>query len=220
MAGAAQALMVRMAGRRVVCVGAGGVAADKALPLVEAGADVTVIAPEAVPGLRDAAERGLLVWLPRRYAPGDLDLAYLVLAATADPAVNEQVVRDAEAQATWCVRVDAGGPTPGSAAIPAAVRRGALTIAISTAGRAPVLSRALRHELEERYGPEYGELVALLGELRADPALRAHLAGLDGPGRRSAWRAVLRTDILTLIRSGQHSAAREVATACLFSSSA
>jgi precorrin-2 dehydrogenase / sirohydrochlorin ferrochelatase len=216
----AQPLMVRVDGRRVVCVGGGAVAADKALPLLDAGAVLTVIAPAMVPVLTRAADEGRLVWNRRPYAAGDLDLAYLVIAATADPAANEQVVRDAEAQSTWCVRVDAGGPTQGSAAFPAAVRRGALTIAVSTGGRAPALSRALRRELEERYGAEYADLVDLLGELRADAAIRAHLAGLDAAGRRSAWRAVLRTDILTLIRSGQHSAAREVATACLFSSSA
>jgi siroheme synthase-like protein len=128
--------------------------------------------------------------------------------------------------ATLCVRVDrdpdaatAPRSAAGSAAFAAAVRRGPLTIAVSTGGQAPSLARLLRAELEDTYGPEYGEVAALLGELRGDPAVRRHLATLDSDGRRAAWRAIPLADILRLIRKGLVLDARELALACLSSSS-
>ncbi|MBA3622647.1 MAG: bifunctional precorrin-2 dehydrogenase/sirohydrochlorin ferrochelatase, partial [Euzebyales bacterium] len=108
---------------------------------------------------------------------------------------------------------------PGSAAFAAAVRRGPLTIAVSTGGQTPSLARRLRAELEESYGPEYGELTTLLGALRRDPQVRRHLESLDSEGRRAAWRAIPLADILTLIRKGLVLDARELALACLSSSS-
>jgi precorrin-2 dehydrogenase/sirohydrochlorin ferrochelatase len=97
------------------------------------------------------------------------------------------------------------------------VRRGHLTLAVSTDGRAPALARRLRSALADSYGPEYGELVDLLGELRRSPAVRARLARLSDAERRARWRAVLDTDILTLVRAGKPEAATELAAACLCS---
>jgi precorrin-2 dehydrogenase/sirohydrochlorin ferrochelatase len=212
-------LLVRVAGRRVLCAGAGPIATAKALSLLDAGAELLVVAPEATPAIRQAAATGLLRWHSRRYQSADLDGALLVLAATADPAVNDRVAADADARGVLCVRVGAGDAgIPGSAALMSAVRRGHLTLAVSTGGRAPALSRRLRGALEEAYGPEYGELVELLGGLRRSPAVREHLAGLPDAERRARWRAVLDTDILTLLRAGQPEAATELAAACLCSS--
>ncbi len=215
-------LLVALAGRRVVGVGGGEVAAAKLLPLAEAGAEVIVVAPNVQVELAAAAA----VVHRRPYAgPQDLAGGFLVVAATADAQVNARVAADAEAMATFCVRVDrapdatAPGSAPGSAAFAAAVRHGPLTIAVSTDGQAPSLARLLRTELEDTYGPEYGEAAALLGELRRDPEARRHLATLDSDGRRAAWRAIPLPDILRLIRKGCLLDARELALACLSSSS-
>jgi siroheme synthase-like protein len=182
-------LVARLAGQRVVCVGGGPVAAAKALPLLDAGADLLVVAPTAVEGIRAAAVAGRLRWERRVYAAGDLDRALLALAATADPGVNARVAAEAARRPCLCVRVDSGAAATASFA--AAVRRGPLTIAVSTDGRAPVLSRWLRQRLEAEYGPEWGELAALLGELRASPEVEAAMAGLDAAGRARRWRAAL-----------------------------
>jgi precorrin-2 dehydrogenase/sirohydrochlorin ferrochelatase len=217
-------LLVRLAGRRVLCVGAGPVAAAKALPLLDAGADLLVVAPEAGAEVVQAAAAGRLRWQARRYRSDDLDGVMLALAATADAAVNEQVVADADARSILCVRVDAAGEAAGgdagvgaSAAFMGLVRRGHLTLAVSTDGRAPALARRLRSALADSYGPEYGELADLLGELRRSPAVRARLARLSDAERRARWRAVLDTDILTLLRAGKPEAATELAAACLCS---
>lgn len=219
MTGPGVPLLVDLAGRRVVAVGAGPVAEAKTTPLRQAGAALTVIAPDAVPAIRDAAAAGHLTWHARPYAPGDLTGAFLVVAATADAATNARVAADAAAQQTFCVRTDSapGTASPGTAALLGVVRRGDLTIAVSTGGRAPAVARHVRQELEASYGPEYGELVALLGELRDTPEVRDNLGGLDRSGRRAAWRSVPMADILALLRNGDSQSARELASACLCS---
>ncbi len=215
------ALMVRLAGRRVVGVGAGPVAAGKLLPLLDAGAALTVIAPCAADDLAAAAATGRLLWHQRDYAGAeDLRGAVLVVAATGNPSVDALVAAAAAAAATLCVR---SGPDPertGGATFPATLRRGPVTIAVSTGGEAPTLARHLRVELADRYGPEYADLAALLGELRRDPAVRAALATLDEAGRRAAWRALPLADILRLSRTRSVQSAIDVAAPCRPSSAA
>ena len=207
-------LLVRLAGRRVVSVGGGRVAADKLLPLIrEHGALVHVVAPRIDPALEAVAQ-----WTAREYqGPTDLDGAALVVAATAEAEVNARVADDAAAARLWCVRVDRGGR--GSATFPATVRRGPLTFSVGTDGGAPVLARWLRADIDATYGPEYGALAQLLGDLRRDPAVVAHLAALDEQARRRAWRSIPLADILAALRAGSQQTAKEVATACLFSPS-
>lgn len=215
-------LLVDLVGRRVVVVGAGPVAAAKAAPLLEAGADLVVVAPDAVAAIRAAADSGELSWLPRGYADGDLDGAFLAVAATADPAVNTRVAADAAARATLCVRAGRVGgqpAAPGTAALLGTVRRGDLVLAVSTGGRAPAAARHIRGELEAAFGPEYGELVALLADLRDDAGARRCLDDLDGAARRAAWRSLPMADIVDLLRNGDVPSARELALACLCSSS-
>jgi siroheme synthase-like protein len=206
-------LMADLAGRRVVVVGAGPVAAAKLRALADA--DVVVVAPDAVAQIRAAAQVGSLTWESRRFHPDDLDGAWLVVAATADASVNTEVAAAAEQRHLWCVRVDGGG----SAGFMGTVRRGPLTLAVSTGGSSPALARHLRAELAERYGEEHGRLAALLGELRSDPAVRAALEGLDDAEKARRWRRVLAADILAPLRSGRTDLAKELALACLSSSS-
>lgn len=209
---------VDLDGRRVVVVGAGPVAEGKIASLTAVGAPaVTVVAPEATPGIRAAAAEGRVRWEARGYADGDLAEAWLVVAAAASAAVNGAVAAEAERRRIWCVRAD--DAEGGSAAVLAAVRRGPLLLAVSTSGASPALSRRIRSELAVRYGPEYGEVAELLGELRMDARVRSALAAVGARERRARWRAVLDADIVALVREGRRSEAREVAAACLCSSS-
>ncbi|HVM19719.1 MAG TPA: NAD(P)-dependent oxidoreductase [Egibacteraceae bacterium] len=207
-------LLVRLAGRRVVGVGGGTVAAAKLLPLVrDHGAQVVVISPQLHPSLS-----AHVTWRQRTYdGAEDLAGAVLAVAATDDAQVNERVAADAEAAGVLCVRSDADGD--GTASFPATVRRGPLTIAVGTDGRSPTVARWLREQIEREYGAEYGALVELLGELRDDPAIRAHLSSLPASARRTAWRSIPLLDILAMLRSGSVETAKEVAAACLSSSS-
>ena len=94
---------LRLLGRPVLVVGGGPVAARRAKGLLDAGAQVTVVAPLACPALTDLADAGLLTWQPRSYRPADVDGVWFVQTATGDAAVDAQVSADAEAQRIWCV---------------------------------------------------------------------------------------------------------------------
>lgn len=132
---------LRVEGRLVVVVGAGPVALRRASAVLEAGADVHVVAPAAVPTLVDLADRGLLRWSRRRYASGDLDGAWLAMACTDDPEVNAAVTADADARRTWCLRAD--DATAASAWMPATASSGAVKVAVHGGGD-PVRAAALR----------------------------------------------------------------------------
>lgn len=205
-----------LAGRPALVVGGGTIAARKVQRLVPTGAVVTVVAPAADEAIRGAAEAGQLTWHARRYAPGDLDGAMLAVAATSDADVNAAVAADADRARVWCVRADAG--EGGSARFAATVERGPLQLAVSTGGAGPALAAHLAQELADAYGPEWGELAELLGELRADPEVTAALAACPPDERARRWRSVVAADTLTHLRSGNRRRAREVAVSCLFSS--
>jgi precorrin-2 dehydrogenase / sirohydrochlorin ferrochelatase len=202
---------------RVLCVGGGPVAAGKVVGLMEGGAGIRVIAPDAVPELRAAAEAARIAWERRSYRRGDIGDAHLVIAGTSHAEVNATVAADADAAGRLCVRVDEAAG--GTAAFMGAVRRGPVVFGVSTSGAAPGLARLLRRELEQRYGPEHGRLATLWGELRANDRVMQTLSVLDQKTRRTRWRALYRSDILDLIRAGKLAEAKEAALACLLSSS-
>lgn len=97
---------LRLSGRRVVVVGAGRVAERRLDRLLEAGAEITVIAPRATELIIGLAASGALTWLPREYADGDLDRAWYALVATDDQDCNDRVSAEAEQRRIFCVRSD------------------------------------------------------------------------------------------------------------------
>jgi uroporphyrin-III C-methyltransferase/precorrin-2 dehydrogenase/sirohydrochlorin ferrochelatase len=138
-------LALRLGGKAVLCVGAGKVAARRAAQLLEAGAKVTVIAPEAVEPIADAAAAGRLTWLRRGYVPGDLEGMWLAHSATGDLALDARVAADAEAQRIWCV--NASDHAASSAWTPAVTRTAeGITVAV-TAGGDPRRAAGLRNAI-------------------------------------------------------------------------
>jgi len=134
-------LFLKLAGRRVVVVGAGPMAAGKVKSLLDAGAQVTVVAPEIRPEL----ERTEITLVRRAFRPPDLDGAWLVVAA-APPEVNRQVRAAAEPRGVFVNAID--HPETCSAYAGAVLMRGGLTVAISSNGEAPALAGLLREALE------------------------------------------------------------------------
>jgi uroporphyrin-III C-methyltransferase / precorrin-2 dehydrogenase / sirohydrochlorin ferrochelatase len=130
-------LTLSMAGRRAVVVGGGQVALRRVRGLLEAGAEVVVVAPEVAP---EFAALPVTV-LRRRYRDGDLRTAWVVHAATSDSLVNAQVAAEAEQNRIWCVQ--AGDAAASPAWTPAVTRHGDLTIAV-TAGGDPRRAQRLR----------------------------------------------------------------------------
>jgi uroporphyrin-III C-methyltransferase/precorrin-2 dehydrogenase/sirohydrochlorin ferrochelatase len=139
----------------VTVVGAGTVAERRIAALLDAGARVTVVAPRATPVIDAWAADGLLELRRRPFQAGDLRGARLAYAATSIPEVNRAVQGEARVEGVWLNAVDE--PALCDFITPALVRRGDLTIAISTDGRAPGFAKGVRQELERFIGPEYEE---------------------------------------------------------------
>jgi uroporphyrin-III C-methyltransferase/precorrin-2 dehydrogenase/sirohydrochlorin ferrochelatase len=135
-----------LAGRRVVVVGGGSVAQRRLGGLLAAGADVEVIAPAVTPAVEAMAGAGELRWTARRYADGDLDGAWYVIACTDDPAANAAAGAEAARRRVFCVRAD---HAPSGSAVTAAVgHHDGLTVGV-LAGRRPRRAAAVRTALVE-----------------------------------------------------------------------
>lgn len=186
--------LVGLAERRAVVIGGGAVATRKAAGLLEAGAQVTVISPEATPELRAWAAAGRIVLHMRGYQPGDLVGAFLVIAATDDGTVNRAVW--AEATRRGCLVNVVDDPAHSNFISPAIIRRDEITVAIQTGGASPALARRLRERLEAAIGPEYGVLARLLAELRPELTVRFPA----GEPRLAAALRLVDSDVLEIIR--------------------
>ncbi|NBE80264.1 uroporphyrinogen-III C-methyltransferase [Micromonospora rubida] len=125
-------LGLRLAGLRVVVVGGGAVATRRVPALLDAGADVLLVSPELTPALRAHVDAGRLRWEPRRFAPGDLDGAWLVQAAVDDPAAAAVVSDAAAERRIFCVRAD--DRAAATAWTPAVTRHGPVTVAVLGGG--------------------------------------------------------------------------------------
>jgi len=153
-------------GRSCLVVGGGSVGLEKAKGLLEAGATVTVVAPQIEPELRQLPVR----WRRKPYETVDLDGNVLVIAATSIGPLNRRVFRDAEARGLFCNVVDV--PELCSFILPAVYRRDPITLAVSTSGASPALAKRLRDELGGRIGEQHVALARRLRELR--PWARTH----------------------------------------------
>ena len=152
-------------GRPCLVVGGGDVGLEKVEGLLACGAEVTLIAPDAVGALRDYAAEGSIHWERRPYAGAeDLEGRLVVIAATSDTDVNISVHDDAERRQMLCNVVDV--PPLCNFILPAIVRTGPLAIAISTAGASPALAKRMKREIAEAYGEPYARLAVILNDAR------------------------------------------------------
>ncbi len=193
-------------GRDVLVVGGGAVAEGKALQLLEAGARVTVVSPQLTEALRAAADRGEITHLGGSFAEGDLNGVFLVIGATDDRKVNEKVARAARERGTLCNVVDQ--PDLCNFITPALVTRGELQISVSTGGGSPTLTQRVKREIAALVGEEYGVLLELAAEMRAEAKDRI----ADFGRRKDVLRAFVESDALDLIRAGRRDEARALAS--------
>jgi precorrin-2 dehydrogenase/sirohydrochlorin ferrochelatase len=196
-------LLVNLSGRNCVVIGAGRVAERKARSLLECGACVKVIGPKVTPGLAAMASRGEIELEERRYCRGDLEGAFLVIAATDDQSVQAQVWQEAKERRLLINTVDVIDRS--NFIMPSQVRRGDLIIAISTQGKSPALAARLREKLEAIFGSEYAELIELLGSIRDEVATRLP----DPEQRKRLWYRLIDSDLLELLRSGNRNLAKK-----------
>lgn len=157
-------ISLRTDGHRACIIGGGNVAFRKADALLEAGFALTVIAPSIDPRLRASLDRPDAMLRERAYAPGDLDGADVVVAATDRPDVNATVVADA--RAARILVCDAANPDQGDFTMQTTLRVGELTFAIDSGRSSPAFARRIARELAERFGPEYDAAARTLARMR------------------------------------------------------
>jgi siroheme synthase-like protein len=200
---------LRLSGRRCVVVGGGEVGLEKVEGLLACDGDVVLVAPDAVPELRELADEGSIRWESREYRAEDLEGTFIVIAATADTDVNIRVFEDAERRAMLVNVVDV--PPLCNFILPAIVRTGPLAVAISTAGASPALAKRMKAEVAELFGEEYARLAVILNEARgwAKGTLPTY------QDRKAFFEGIVNgdPDPVELLRAGDEQAVRDLVAA-------
>ena len=186
-------VFLRLDGRRCVVIGGDETAAVKARACIDAGGDVTVIAPTLIPDLARTVAAGGARHLARAYRAGDLAGAFLAYASTRDPELVERLRAEAERERVLLNVADM--PDACTFIAPAVLARGELQVAVGTGGASPGLASRVRTEIAGVVGPEYGTLAAILGAVR----------GLlpPGPERVAVLGRLLDSPLLDLVRRGR-----------------
>ena len=196
-------IMLNIQGEKCVIVGGGKVALRKAKMLLECGAKVTVISPALHQDLVRLAQDKAIRLIKRDYKPGDLDGTVIVIAATDAEEINRSVAHEAKKRGILVNVVD--DPGESDFIVPSFLRRGDLTIAISTGGTSPALAKKIRTKLEQDFGKEYGLLLPLIGEVRSTVKEKEIML------REEAWQQVLDLDsLIRLIQKGQREKAKSL----------
>ncbi|MCI0469153.1 MAG: bifunctional precorrin-2 dehydrogenase/sirohydrochlorin ferrochelatase [Nitrospirae bacterium] len=184
-----------------IVIGGGRVAERKALSLIRSGARVKVISPVITGVLERERIKGNLTHIKRDYRRGDLKGAFLVIAATTDAGVNQMAAADAER----LVNV-ADAPEIANFIAPAVVKRGLLTIAVSTSGASPAMAAAIKKEVERLYSKEFGEFLNYLSRLRNQVIKKIPDSGL----RRRFLKDAGSEAVVKLIRNEGAKKARQI----------
>ncbi|KHE15764.1 siroheme synthase [Aeromonas hydrophila] len=183
-------IFCRLDNKPVLLVGGGEVAERKARLLLDAGAQLTVVAPELDPELAELAANGSIEWLAGEFAPQQLTGKWLVVAATDRREVNALVYQSANQARIFANVVD--DPKRSSFIMPSIIDRSPLMVAISSGGKAPVLARLLREKLEALLPQHLGAVAAFAGSLRE--RVKARFASMGE--RRRFWELLLGADRL------------------------
>ncbi|MGC7845993.1 precorrin-2 dehydrogenase/sirohydrochlorin ferrochelatase family protein [Desulforudis sp. 1088] len=197
-------VMIRLEGQLCLVVGGGRVAERKVRSLLAAGARVNIVSPELTPSLQDIVDQGLAGYLPRRYRDGDVRGHFLVISATNDPGTNGKVARECARERVLINAVD--DPANCNFYVPATVRRGDLVLAVSTAGKSPLLARKIREELESLYGDVYAQFLDYLGAKRAEIIRESP----DDETKAGLLESCLSDEVMSALRRGDLGRAKEL----------
>jgi len=195
-------VFLNLTGRRCVVIGGGQIAEGKITKLIDSGAEITVISPDATRGIRDAADRGTIKFQERKYRNGDLQDSFLAIAATNDRVVNQEIFEEAEKLGVLLNAVD--DPPRCSFIAPSIVKRGPVTLAISTGGTSPALARKLRETLTDSRDLEWVDASDVLSKARQ--VIKDKQVAID-PQR---WQCCMTSDFLALAKSGREDEAIKV----------
>ena len=194
-------IQLEMNGRRCLVVGGGAVAERKIASLFEAGADITVVSPEVTAAIAQWAEKHALVLIARKYQQGDLAGFQIVFVATEERDVNDAAYREGRSCGAWVNAAD--DPAHCDFILPSVLRRGELTVAVSSGATSPALSRTIREELERYFTEEYESLAALAADVRAELQQRSITVAFD------SWRHALSGEARRWLTQGETAQAKK-----------
>jgi precorrin-2 dehydrogenase/sirohydrochlorin ferrochelatase len=183
--------------RKVLVVGGGSVGTRKVKTLLDCSARVTVVSPEVSRKLRELAASGDIKLAERSYQSEDLNGVFVVIGATDDETLNQQISSDADRLNTLCNIADR--PEVCNFILPSIVQRDDLVITISTSGKSPALAKKLRQALENQFGEEYGTLLQLMGAIRKKLLQQAHKPEAHKP----LFEQLINSDLIVMIQAGK-----------------
>jgi len=189
-------VFIDIRGKRCVVIGGGKVALRKTKALLECGAEITLVSPALNPELNKLIKKRRIEHISRKYEPEDLKDAFIIMAATDSAETNLKIALEARNQRIF-VNI-ANNLDQSDFIIPSSFRRGDLTIAVSTAGRSPALTKKIRTRLEKIFGEEYVSLLSLVKEVRSELKQKGISISAE------VWQEALDLDLLiNLIQSGK-----------------
>ncbi|HUV51178.1 MAG TPA: bifunctional precorrin-2 dehydrogenase/sirohydrochlorin ferrochelatase [Anaerolineae bacterium] len=183
--------------RKCLVAGGGPVGTRKVLTLLDCGAKVTLVSPDATEKLLELVDNGLIRWEKRSYLASDLDGTFLVIGATNDEELNRQISADAEKLNMLCNIADR--PEVCNFILPSIVNRGDLVISISTSGKSPAFAKKLRKELEKQFGVEYIEFLRLMGAIREKLLSEKH----EPEAHKHIFERLISSDLVEMIRTNR-----------------
>lgn len=181
-------IFLNVTGRRCVVIGGGQVALRKVKALLEHKADIKVISPDLCSELVELAGEEKITVVQRHYRRSDLRGALLAIAATDNNDINSKVATDSRETGVPVNIVDNAAES--DFILPSYLRRGGITIAISTSGMSPALAQKIRVRLEDDFGTEYASLALLIEEVRSEVKQQGIKVSRDD------WQKALDLDLL------------------------
>lgn len=154
---------LNLTGKSVVIIGGGKIAERKIKALLDTGAHIKVVSPEMTIKLKNLAEANLITWAKKHFSSEDIEGAKLVIAATDSKQINLKVKNSASHE-TLVSLVD--NPEHSDFQLPSVLRRGKLSLAISTSGASPMLAKKIKGQLEDLFDEKYEDYLEFLAQCR------------------------------------------------------
>jgi len=190
-------ILLDIQGRRCLVVGGGRVGTRKVETLLKCGARVTVVCIEATESIKSLFHEGRITLHLRTYQPSDLEGIFLVIGATNNETLNQQLSADAEERHLLCNIADR--PAACNFILPSIVQQGDLVLAISTSGKSPAFAKKLRQDLEGQFDDAYAIFLDLMGAIRKRLLKEAHAPEAHKP----LFEKLIHSDIISWIQNQQ-----------------
>ncbi|MCY6354156.1 precorrin-2 dehydrogenase/sirohydrochlorin ferrochelatase family protein [Clostridium sp. ZS2-4] len=183
-------IMLDIENKNCLVIGGGRIAYRKTLSLLECGGKVKVLSKNISDEFKILINKGEIEYIEDNYSIKYIDNVYIVYAATDNRSMNKTIYEDCNRNNILVNVVDE--PDICNFIVPAKVQRGDLTVAVSTNGKSPMLSRRIREELEKVFNSNYEDFLDIMGDMRSNVLREIK----DGKKRREFFKEVVYSDFI------------------------